>query len=228
MRYYESLYIVNPNYEQERLDDVIKLVADKAIEYGFSIINHRIWGKKRLAYPIEKHKYGSFILLHFETESTGNLGEFERFMILQKAILRNQTVSLANKPEAHVEDVPVQKEEEKETVDDSPAVIDTKEKSKVESEKNSEEGPSIEEETVVETEEGSAQNKEEEKVEPAIEEETKETKEKSNVESEKNSEEGPSIEEETMVETEEGSAQNKEEEKVEPAIEEETTEEVQE
>ena len=32
MRYYESLYIVNPNYEQERLDDVIKLVADKAIE----------------------------------------------------------------------------------------------------------------------------------------------------------------------------------------------------
>ena len=44
MRYYESLYIVNPNYEQERLDDVMKSVADKLSEYGFSIINHRIWG----------------------------------------------------------------------------------------------------------------------------------------------------------------------------------------
>ena len=175
MRYYESLYIVNPNYEQERLDDVMKSVADKLSEYGFSIINHRIWGKKRLAYSIEKHKYGSFILLHFETESTENLERFERFMILQKTILRNQTVSLAIKPEAHVEDEPVKDEEQKETTDDSSVVSETKEKSNVESEEDSEEKPVIEEEIVVETEEPSAQNEEiEEKAELAIEEETTE------------------------------------------------------
>ena len=175
MRYYESLYIVNPNYEQERLDDVMKSVADKLSEYGFSIINHRIWGKKRLAYSIEKHKYGSFILLHFETESTENLERFERFMILQKTILRNQTVSLAIKPEAHVEDEPVKDEEQKETTDDSSVASETKEKSNVESEEDSEVKPVIEEEIVVETEELSAQNEEtEEKVELAIEEETTE------------------------------------------------------
>ena len=175
MRYYESLYIVNPNYEQERLDDVMKSVADKLSEYGFSIINHRIWGKKRLAYQIEKHKYGSFILLHFETESTENLERFERFMILQKTILRNQTVSLAIKPEAHVEDEPVKDEEQKETTDDSSVASETKEKSNVESEEDSEVKPVIEEEIVVETEELSAQNEEtEEKVELAIEEETTE------------------------------------------------------
>ena len=175
MRYYESLYIVNPNYEQERLDDVMKSVADKLSEYGFSIINHRIWGKKRLAYSIEKHKYGSFILLHFETESTENLERFERFMILQKTILRNQTVSLAIKPEAHVEDEPVKDEEQKETADDSSVASETKEKSNVGSEEDSEEEPVIEEEIVVETEEMSAQNEEiEEKVELAVEEETTE------------------------------------------------------
>lgn len=175
MRYYESLYIINPNYEQERLDDVMKSVADKLSEYGFSIINHRIWGKKRLAYPIEKHKYGSFILLHFETESTENLERFERFMILQKTILRNQTVSLAIKPEAHVENEPVKDEEQKETADDSSVASETKEKSNVESEEGSEEEPVIEEEIVVETEEMSAQNEEiEEKVELAVEEETTE------------------------------------------------------
>ena len=175
MRYYESLYIVNPNYEQERLDDVMKSVADKLSEYGFSIINHRIWGKKRLAYSIEKHKYGSFILLHFETESTENLERFERFMILQKTILRNQTVSLAIKPEAHVEDEPVKDEEQKEATDDSSVASETKEKSNVESEEDSEEEPVIEEETVIKTEEPSAQNEEiEDKVELAIEEETTE------------------------------------------------------
>ena len=175
MRYYESLYIVNPNYEQERLDDVMKSVADKLSEYGFSVINHRIWGKKRLAYSIEKHKYGSFILLHFETESTKNLERFERFMILQKTILRNQTVSLAVKPEAHVEDEPVKDEEQKETTDDLSVVSETKEKSNVESEEDSKEEPLIEEKIVVQTEELSAQNEEiEEKAELAIEEETTE------------------------------------------------------
>ena len=175
MRYYESLYIVNPNYEQERLDDVMKSVADKLSEYGFSIINHRIWGKKRLAYSIEKHKYGSFILLHFETESTENLERFERFMILQKTVLRNQTVSLAIKPEAHVEDEPVKDEQQKETTDDSSVASEKKEKSNVESEEGSKEEPVIEEEIVVETEEPSAQDEEiEEKTELAIEEEATE------------------------------------------------------
>ena len=175
MRYYESLYIVNPNYEQERLDDVIKSVSDKLSEYGFSVINHRIWGKKRLAYSIEKHKYGSFILLHFETESTENLERFERFMILQKTILRNQTVSLAIKPEAHIEDEPVKDEEKIETADNSLVASKTKEKSNVESEEDSEEKPVIEKEIAVETDEPSAQIEEiEEKVELAIEEETTE------------------------------------------------------
>ena len=175
MRYYESLYIINPNYEQERLDDVMKSVNEKLSEYGFSIINHRIWGKKRLAYSIEKHKYGSFILLHFETESTENLERFERFMILQKTILRNQTVSLAIKPEAHVEEEPVKDKEQEETTDNSSVASESKEKSNVESKENSEEEPVVEEEIVVETEEPSAQNEEiEEKAELAIEEETTE------------------------------------------------------
>ena len=175
MRYYESLYIINPNYEQERLDDVMKSVNEKLSEYGFSIINHRIWGKKRLAYSIEKHKYGSFILLHFETESTENLERFERFMILQKTILRNQTVSLAIKPEAHVEEEPVKDKEQEETTDNSSVASESKEKSNVESKENSEEEPVVEEEIVVETEEPSAQDEEiEEKTELAIEEEATE------------------------------------------------------
>ena len=61
MRYYESLYIVNPNYEQSRLDEIIKTVSDKITEYGFKTINHFVWGKKRLAYSIQQHKYGSYV-----------------------------------------------------------------------------------------------------------------------------------------------------------------------
>ena len=183
MRYYESLYIVNPNYEQERLDEVIKAVADKSIALGFSIINHRVWGKKRLAYSIEKHKYGSFILLQFETESITNLADFERFMILQKTILRNQTVTLSVKPEVQIEEKPVKSVEQKETTEDSAVVNETKEEKKedsdeetnVESEEDSKEVPPVENEIVVETKEASAEDGEsEEKAELPIEEEVTE------------------------------------------------------
>ena len=103
MRYYESLYIVNPNYEQSRLDEIIKTVSDKITEYGFKTINHFVWGKKRLAYNIQQHKYGTYVLLHFETEGSMNLDQFERFMVIQKTILRNQTVLLDDKPKKQSE-----------------------------------------------------------------------------------------------------------------------------
>ena len=104
MRYYESLYIVNPNYEQNRIDEVMKLVSDKCNDYKFKIINHQVWGKKRLAYSIQKHKYGSFILLHFESKMVDKLNEFDRFMFLHNDILRNQTVVLDQEPKILTED----------------------------------------------------------------------------------------------------------------------------
>ena len=104
MRYYESLYIVNPNFEQSRIDEVMKLVSDKCGDYKFKIINHHTWGKKRLAYSIQKHKYGSFILLHFASETADKLKEFDRFMYLNKDILRNQTVVLNQEPEVSSDD----------------------------------------------------------------------------------------------------------------------------
>ena len=128
MRYYESLYIVNPNFEQSRLDKAMKTVSEKISEYGFKVINHFEWGKKRLAYNINEHKYGSYVLLHFETESVENLDRFERFMVLQKSILRNQTVLLDKKPQTQSEKDSTNEEDKKNSTNDSsikPAPIET-------------------------------------------------------------------------------------------------------
>ena len=167
MRYYESLYIVNPSYEQDRLDEVMKTVSDKMGEYGFSIINHRLWGKKRLAYAIQKHKYGSFILLHYETETVENLDRFERFMILEKPILRNQTVVLDTRPE-------VQKEDE--TVDESKDLVDSQDRNseKKEKQKSEEEAKEVVAEESGETGDEVVEEKEE-SVEKEILETVKET-----------------------------------------------------
>ncbi len=189
MRYYESLYIVNPNYEQDRLDEVMKMVVDKMDEYGFSVINHRVWGKKRLAYSIQKHKYGSFILLQYEAELAENLDRFERFMVLQKPILRNQTVVLDARPEVHVEEEPVseEKKDNEDPSEDKPqeeavaesaetteeSVEDTAETE--ETEATSDEAPS-EESQVDDSETDEAEPAEEAEVE-ATEEQTEEVQE---------------------------------------------------
>ena len=116
MRYYESLYIVNPNYEQNRINNIMEEVEKKCGGLKFKVINHNIWGKKRLAYNIDKHKYGSFIILHFETSEVNTLKEYDRFMILNNNILRNQTILLNEKPEiSNIENL----EEKSTTVDTS-------------------------------------------------------------------------------------------------------------
>ena len=173
MRYYESLYIVNPNYEQERLDEVMKTVFDKIGEYGFSMINHHVWGKKRLAYAIQKHKYGSFILLHFETESVENLDRFQRFMVLEKPILRNQTVVLEARPEVQVVEEIVDGSEE--------AVVSDTGSDNSEEKKPKEE---VVETTAIETEEPSEEIVEEATIEeePVEKETSEDTKVKDEVE----------------------------------------------
>ena len=116
MRYYESLYIVNPNYEQNRINNIMEEVEEKCGGLKFKVINHNIWGKKRLAYNIDKHKYGSFIILHFETSEVNTLKEYDRFMVLNNNILRNQTILLNEKPEiSNIENL----EEKSTTVDTS-------------------------------------------------------------------------------------------------------------
>jgi small subunit ribosomal protein S6 len=104
MRYYETLYIVNPNFEQDRLDKVMQDVT-RAVQKGtVNILKHWVWGKKRLAYPIQKHKYGTYVLLQFEAEQVDFLKEFDQFMKLEKAVLRHQTIRLEKRPEVEGEE----------------------------------------------------------------------------------------------------------------------------
>ena len=135
MRYYESLYIVNPNYENERLDKEIDSVSKKAIELGFKSLNHKPWGKKRLAYAIDGHKYGAYIIFQFETESVSNLSEFERYMVLNKSVIRNQTVALSTKPEIDEAEPSLKTEKE----DDQKNKKNAQDKASIDEQKNNEE-----------------------------------------------------------------------------------------
>ena len=104
MSFYETLYIVDPNLENKSLEKTMNEIGKELEKTKSKIINHRIWGKKRLAYPIERHKYGSYILIQFEGGDQQKMIEYDTWMRLNNSVLRHMTVLLNEKPEIYVEE----------------------------------------------------------------------------------------------------------------------------
>ena len=99
MRYYETLYIVNPSFEKERLNKIIEIINDEFHNNKVKVINHYVWGKKRLAYPIRNHKYGTYIMIHFESVERQFLMNLGMFLKLNTSVMRHQTVRLDKQPD---------------------------------------------------------------------------------------------------------------------------------
>tara|TARA_Y100001980_G_C14554460_1_gene341190 strand:+ start:1754 stop:2179 length:426 start_codon:yes stop_codon:yes gene_type:complete len=103
MRYYETIYIVDPNLENSVLEKTMNQIGQELEKTKAKIINHREWGKKRLAYQVAKQKYGSFILLQYEVEDLSEMQDFELLLKLNSLVLRHMTVSLNERPEKYVD-----------------------------------------------------------------------------------------------------------------------------
>ena len=99
MRYYEILYIINPNFEKDKINNTMAEVTRKLEETKSKIINHYIWGKKRLSYPIKNQKYGTYVLLQFEDGDRIKMDDFDTWMKLENLIMRHITIKLDNRPE---------------------------------------------------------------------------------------------------------------------------------
>ena len=119
MSFYETLYIVDPNLENKSLEKTMNEIGKELEKTKSKIINHRIWGKKRLAYSIERQKYGSYILLQFEGGDQQKMVEYDTWMRLNNSVLRHMTVLLNDKPEIYVEEKKPEPESEEQILKES-------------------------------------------------------------------------------------------------------------
>ena len=99
MRYYELIYIVNSNVERKKIDQVMKDISSRLENTDSKIINHVVWGKKKLAYPIKVNTYGNYILLHYEGGDNNKLNEFDSWLKLSGLVIRHMNVRLEGKPD---------------------------------------------------------------------------------------------------------------------------------
>ena len=119
MSFYETLYIVDPNLENKSLEKTMNEIGKELEKTKSKIINHRVWGKKRLAYSIERQKYGSYILLQFEGGDQQKMIEYDTWMRLNNSVLRHMTVLLNDKPEIYVEEKKPELESEEKNLKES-------------------------------------------------------------------------------------------------------------
>ena len=81
MGFYETTYILHPALQEGRLNDIINTIEKKAISLGAEILYSDNWGRKKLAYLIDKEKYGTYIFIQYKLNDLNNLkelsGEFE-------------------------------------------------------------------------------------------------------------------------------------------------------
>ena len=68
MNYYETLYIIHPALESGRLKDIIMEVEDSLKKLGGGPLAINLWGKRKLAYFIDKQKYGTYVLVQYNGE----------------------------------------------------------------------------------------------------------------------------------------------------------------
>lgn len=90
MRTYEVLFILSPQVTEEEATTLITDFRSIAEKNGATVKNEEAWGRRRLAYPIQKSNEGIYHL--FVLESEGSLSELDRRMKNVDRVLRHVIV----------------------------------------------------------------------------------------------------------------------------------------
>ena len=90
MRTYEVLFILSPQVAEEEATTLINDFKKVGESTAAKLTHEEAWGRRRLAYPIQKFTEGNYHL--FVYESDGSLAELDRRMKNSDRVLRHMIV----------------------------------------------------------------------------------------------------------------------------------------
>ena len=93
MRIYEELFIIKPDATEEEIDQVIEQMQGVITTAGGTIDKMDKWGKRRLAYRVDKHREGHYVLIQF-TAGPETVHELERRLRVTDAVIKFLTVRI--------------------------------------------------------------------------------------------------------------------------------------
>lgn len=87
MAKYELAVVVNAKIEDDARAAVIEKVQNYVTRFGGQISDVEEWGKKRLAYEVQKMREGFYYFIHFEAETTAP-AEIEARLRIMENVMR--------------------------------------------------------------------------------------------------------------------------------------------
>jgi len=130
MRRYEVVFVLAPTLTEEEVDSQVDTFAKAAQEMGAEVANIDKWGKRRLAFPVQKHNDGYYTVLTLDEESGRAVAELERRFKVIDAVIRflsvrvDEDLKRAQKFETRKEQRQLRRAQSKETSERTPADSD--------------------------------------------------------------------------------------------------------
>jgi small subunit ribosomal protein S6 len=88
MRRYELMIVLRPDLPDDKVQAALERTARAIAAGGGQIVKQAPWGRRRLAYPIDHHREGSYYVILFEAPATA-IAELERGLLISEEVLRH-------------------------------------------------------------------------------------------------------------------------------------------
>ncbi len=96
---YEMVFIVRPTIEEDALNALVEKVSQSVRDLGGEIQQVDAWGRRRLAYPIQRHHDGFYFLMTMSLPSTA-VRSLERGLKLMEDVIRYLVVRKDETPKS--------------------------------------------------------------------------------------------------------------------------------
>jgi small subunit ribosomal protein S6 len=116
MRHYEIVFIVHPD-QSEQVPGMAERYRSTVLAKGGAIHRLEDWGRRQMAYPIQKMHKAHYVLMNIECNNE-TLEELEHAFKFNDAVLRHLTVRMS---EAMTTPSPMMKEEKSRSLTHAPA-----------------------------------------------------------------------------------------------------------
>jgi small subunit ribosomal protein S6 len=88
MRRYELMLIIRPDVADDKIQALVDRTTRGVVAAGGQIVKVAPWGRRRLAYPIDRHREGSYHIILFEAPSDA-IVELEHTLLITEEVLRH-------------------------------------------------------------------------------------------------------------------------------------------
>ena len=88
MRRYELMLVIRPDVADDKSQALVDRTTRQIVTAGGQIVKVAPWGRRRLAYPIDRHREGSYQIILFEAPPEA-IVELEHTLLITEEVLRH-------------------------------------------------------------------------------------------------------------------------------------------